>query len=76
MLGATMRGPKSIFFRHPRFRARRTPCGIDGPGIAPHRTPTPRRAPVGAANGHRVGWVRIVHDTHGRPIHAPRNESR
>ena len=66
MLGATMRGPKSIFFRHPRFRPRRTPCGIDGPGIAPHRPPTPRSAPVGAPNGHR-GRVGLVAD---RPRHA------
>ncbi len=60
MLGAMMRGPKSIFFYffwggHPRVRPRGTPWGIDGPGIAPHRTSTPHGTPVVAANGHRMG---------------------
>ncbi len=77
MLGAMMRGPKSIFFYffwggHPRFRPRGTPWGIDGPGIAPQRPSTTRSAPVGAVNDHRAGVVRIVHDTRPRPAHAPR----
>ena len=60
MLGAMMRRLESIFFNFflgaLGFRPCRTPWGIDGPGIAPHRTSTPRSAAVGAAIDHRMGW--------------------
>ncbi len=44
--------------------------GIDGPGVAPHRLPTPRGVPVVAQT--TIGWVRCgppTTRTYGPPTH-------